>query len=495
MKRIFLHVRRRLSIRLGLLIVLIVTVAFFLLFGYLFYRGKRYIQHAAIDRATKLLDNTAERINGIMDATETVTNFLAQTTPRHLCPDSLLVFTRRAVEEHSFLTGMAISMEPYYFPEMGRYFSAYSLRYMCDEDEPPIDSITTVREGPFEYFDAVWYKASRTLGTSSWVDAYDDYNEGTLSSPDILTSYCCPMRNADGQFIGSITASLTLKWLSASVSDLKPYPNSSAIMIDRRGTYIVHPDTAKLYRETIFSDADPKIRHEIESLGKDMLAGHSGMVKTTVDGAPAYIFYRPLERTGWSIAIVCPESDIFARYNKLVYIVWFVVSIGLVLLMLFCYQTVRRAVLPIKQLDKAARRISNGHFDVSLFISSRQDSLSRLTNSFAHMQQSLANNVESLQHVNEELQSHNEELAEAYELKLETNRRKTAFIRNVYHEIRTPLNIISGFAQVLFASQHALPTEEVDDIIKRMRSSAKDISRLARELSEVSNTTKTTDTK
>jgi sigma-B regulation protein RsbU (phosphoserine phosphatase) len=211
MKRILNHFRRRLSIRLGLLIVLIVTVAFSLLFGNLFYRGKRYIQHAAIERATKLLDNTAERINGIMDETETVTNFMAQTTPRHLSPDSLLVFTRRAIEENSFLTGMAISMEPYYFPEMGRYYSAYSLRYMAYDDDNPIDSITTVREGPFEYFDAVWYKTSRTLGTSSWIDAYDDYNEGTLSSPDILTSYCCPMRNADGHFIGSITASLTLK--------------------------------------------------------------------------------------------------------------------------------------------------------------------------------------------------------------------------------------------------------------------------------------------
>jgi sigma-B regulation protein RsbU (phosphoserine phosphatase) len=106
------------------------------------------------------------------------------------------------------------------------------------------------------------------------------------------------------------------------------------------------------------------------------------------------------------------------------------------------------------------------------------------------MQQSLADNVENLQRVNDELQHHNEELANAYQLKLETNRRKTAFIQDMYHEIRTPLNIISGFAQVLFASLHALPEEEVNDIMTRMRSSAKDISRLTRELSEVSKPTK-----
>ena len=41
-----------------------------------------------------------------------------------------------------------------------------------------------MREGPFEYFDAVWYKTSRTLGTSSWIDAYDDYNEDEYSDED-----------------------------------------------------------------------------------------------------------------------------------------------------------------------------------------------------------------------------------------------------------------------------------------------------------------------
>lgn len=77
------------------------------------------------------------------------------------------------------------------------------------------------------------------------MDAYDDYNEGTLSSPDYLTSYCCPMRDEAGVYLGSITASLTLKWLSEAVTKLKPYANSSAIMIGRNGTYLVHPDTAK----------------------------------------------------------------------------------------------------------------------------------------------------------------------------------------------------------------------------------------------------------
>ena len=486
MMRIFRYIQQRMSLRLGIVIVFIVTVVFVLLFDFLFYRAKSFIQRAAIQRASQLLDNTAERINGIIDETETVTNFMAQTTPHHLTPDSLLAFSRRTVAENSFLAGFAISMEPNYFPEMGRYFSAYSLRHhmSADEEAGIPDSITTVREGPFEYFDAVWYKTPRTLGKSCWIEAFDDYNEGTLSSPDILTSYCCPMRDANGQYIGSMTASLTLKWLSEIISPLKPYPNSSAIMMGRTGTYLVHPDTAKIYRESIFSDPDPRVRSEIEAMGRDMLAGHSGVLQTIVDDNPAFILYRPLERTGWSIAIVCPESDIYARYNSLLTTVWIIVGIGLLLLMLFCYLIVRRAIQPLSQLDLAAHRIAGGQFDVPLSESPRRDSIGRLNNSFVSMQQSLAESVANIQHVNAELEQQNEELTRAYQLKLETNRQKTIFIQDMYHQIRTPLNIISGFTQVLSENLRMLPADEVADITTRIKESAADISRLTKELSD-----------
>ena len=472
MKQIILYIQRRLSLRLGLLIVLVITLSFSVLFDYLFSRGKRYLQKVAIERAEQLLDNTAVQINGIMDETELITNYLATIMPSHLCPDSLLAFSRRTVIENDILTGVAISMEPYFFPEMGRYYSAYSLR----QD----DTITTVREGPFEYFEKVWYKTPRTLGAPCWVDCYDDYNEGTLSSRDILTSYCCPMRDAEGKYVGSITTSLTLKWLSQSVSSIKPYPNSSAIMIGRTGTYLVHPDTAKLYKETIFSDAAPESQREINILGKAMLAGRSGMTRTIVDGNDAFIFYRPVERTGWSIAIVCPASDVFKRYNQLLITVWVIIGIGLLLLLLFCYQTVRRAVIPLRQLSDHAQLIADGNFDDVLPISTRHDSIGRLTNSFISMQHSLAESVSNIKQVNAELERQNKELARAYELQVKADEEKTAFIQNISHQIRTPLNIISGFTQVLTTSRDDLPQEEVDDITFRIMSSAKAISHVAK---------------
>jgi sigma-B regulation protein RsbU (phosphoserine phosphatase) len=77
MKQVIQYIRQHLSLRLGIIIVLVTTITFSMLFGFMFSRSKSYIQQTAIDRAMQILDNTAERINGILDETETVTNFLA----------------------------------------------------------------------------------------------------------------------------------------------------------------------------------------------------------------------------------------------------------------------------------------------------------------------------------------------------------------------------------------------------------------------------------
>ena len=480
MKRLYDYIRQRLSLRLGLLIVLIITVCFSLMFNFLFYRAWLYIRQAAFNRANQLLDNTIVRINGIMSETETITNYMAQVTSRHLCPDSLLAFTHRTVEDHEFLTGFAISMEPNYFPEMGRYFSAYTLR----QD----DTITTVREAPFEYFNKIWYSSPKTYGTALWVDAFDDYNAGTQSAKDILTSYCCPLRDAAGRYVGSLTASLTLKWLSQSFTGIRAYPHSSAIMIGRTGAYLVHPDTSKLCTQTIFSDAAPEAQHDIDQLGQSMLAGRSGMIQTIVDGQKAYIFYRPLERAGWSIAIVCPESDVFSSFNRLLVTVWIIIDVGLLLLLLFCYLTVRRAVLPLRQLADVTTRMADSSLITSyapIPVSERRDSVGRLTNSFSSMQQSLVNAVTDIRRVNAELEQHNQELEQAYRLKVEANRQKTDFIREMFHQIRTPLNIINGFTQVLSSSRHDLTDDELADITARMMQSTADLSRIVKNLDGV----------
>ena len=101
------------------------------------------------------------------------------------------------------------------------------------------------------------------------------------------------------------------------------------------------------------------------------------------------------------------------------------------MLLIVCYQIVRHAIQPLEQLDYEAQRIAEGRFDTDLTESPRQDSVGRLQNSFIRMQQSLATSVNDIRSVNAELEQRNEELTRAYQLQLDTNREKAAFIQKM----------------------------------------------------------------
>ena len=81
---------------------------------------------------------------------------------------------------------------------------------------------------------------------------------------------------------------------------------------------------------------------------------------------------------------------------------------------------------------------------------------------------------------------HLSELKKAYDHALESDKMKTAYIKNVSHEVRTPLNIISGFAQVISNPDLASGIEDRKKIADMMQDNARIITSLIDEMLELS---------
>jgi signal transduction histidine kinase len=467
---------QRLSIRLGLAIVLMVTVIFIVSVSFLFSLSKDYIRQNAVMRATQILDNTALRITDIMGDVETAADNMAWYVDSCQDPDSLIRDTREILLNNPHFHSCSISMEPDYFKKYGRYFSIYSVR--------DADSISTAQYGSddFQYFHLDWYMKPQGLRQGCWIDPYLNTNPQATYQTNVITTYSRPLFNRDGLFIGVIAIDLELKWLSQEVTSVAPYPNSSCIMIGSKGQYLVHPDTLKLISQTIFSDPDPKAKEDIDSLGKKMIAGESGVYQLVVDGNDALVLYRPVGKADWSMAIVCPEDDVFSGYNRLLYSVWVIVFIGLLVIMLFCYQAIGGAIAPLHLLAHQARDIAEGRYSNSLPKTSRGDTIGQLQNSFVDMQQSLSDYISNIRLINTQMEHRNCELLDANEKALEADRKKTVFLQDMMHQIRTPLNIIGGFAQVLNDSFHEMSADESKKIIQMMQDNVKKITRISRML-------------
>lgn len=469
-------IARHLSVRLGLSIVLIVAVIFIISVGFLFYLTKDYIQQEAIKKATQILDNTALRINDIMGEVETTTDDMGWYIASQTDPDSIISDTRKILESNRHFYSCSISMEPYYFKRYGKYFSIYSVR--------DGDSISTAQYGSdeFNYFNIDWYRKPKELQQGYWSDPFLNTNPKAGYQKEIITSYCRPVYDYNGDFIGVVAIDLQQKWLSQAVTAVAPYPNSSSIMIGTDGKYLVHPDTTKLIYQSIFSDADPRARDKVINMGKDMIAGKSGMQEVLVDGQNAFVFYRPIGNAGWSMAIVCPESDVFSGYYQLLYTVWATIIIGLLVILFVCYQAVRGGISPLSLLAQQSHDIAEGRLDNLLPRTNRTDTIGRLQNSFVDMQQSLKAYMNNIQKINTEMEQHNQKLQQANEQAIIADNKKTVFLKDMMHQIRTPLNIIGGFAQVLNENFHELPDDETSNIIYMMQDNSRKLVRISRML-------------
>ena len=383
-------IRRKLSVRVSLWVVMFAAVIFISALSFFFYQARDAVRQEAISRATQILDNTAERVEGILNRVEVATNMTKWLVQRHPDnPDSMFVYSRGMLLNNPDFYNCSIAFEPYYFKDKGRYFSAYS--------KHEGDTIRTIQGGSdnYQYFYMDWYLMPMLLGKPCWTEPYMDFDVPTNTS-NMVASYCDLIKDGQGKVIGVINTSLSLSWLSQTVSSLKPYPNSYSIMIGRGGTYFVHPDTTKITRQTIFTQTFEQPDTALTRLGHAMQRGEDSMMHTNINGESCYVFYQPLGATGCSIAIVCPESDIFGGFDRLRHTVDAIVAVGLLLMLYFFIRIITRELNPLRRLAEEAETIASGQFDAKLPNFRRIDEIGQLSHSFGNMQQSLVKYIEEL---------------------------------------------------------------------------------------------------
>ena len=240
----------------------------------------------------------------------------------------------------------------------------------------------------------------------------------------------------------------------------------------------MHPDSTRLVKKTIFDDTDPLTQSDVIALGHEMMAQKNGYMQVNLNGEVCYVFYQPMPHTRWSIALVCPESDIFSGYNRLAFILFPLLTVGLVLMFVLCRKIVAFFIKPLGHLERETRWIADGNFNFSLPHSNRSDVVGRLQNSFLVMQESLSQHIHHLEDMNAEAEMHNTELARANQLAEEAAKHQTAFLQDVLHQIRTPLNVMMGFVQVLRDDYRFIPKKEMVEIVNTLQHNATTITRI-----------------
>lgn len=211
-------IRKSIATKLSLGIVVMAVPVFVICMGLLFAQTLFNLKKETDERVASTLKTMELRKVAFMNTVETATNSSDWLIKEHMQPEFLVDLTRRIVMLNANVSGCSITLEPDALPQAGRCFSAYSVREG--------DSIITVREAPYDYYSKIWYRTPKNMGRACWVGPYDDYNEGTLSASEQITSYCKPFYDDNGKLLGVIATDLSAKRLAETVDEEKAYADA-----------------------------------------------------------------------------------------------------------------------------------------------------------------------------------------------------------------------------------------------------------------------------
>lgn len=460
-------ISKRLARKLSTSIILLAIPVFIMSLG-IFYMLSRYLIHQeAMERSKSVLRTAIQRVSNFMNTIENSTDANAWLLEESFTPESLEAITRRVVDLNPNVIDCYVSAAPGLFPQYGQQFSVYTF----NDD----DSIVTVRETYYDYLNRQWYQKGMQADKAFWVEPFSEQMEGAVNYNDAVAAYCRPIRSEDGRIMGLINTEFAFSQLAKSIASMEhSYPDAYFVLLGADGRYIIHPDTTRLFRKTIYTDADPKGNADIIALGHQMTEGKQGIMNVMVNGKKCHVNYQPVPGTSWSLAMVCPESEVLAGYHRLAYVIIALILIGLLAILWLSSKVVRQTIRPIKQLLRYTQRIVDGNYDATIPQSDQPDDIGQLQNSFAAMQQALQNHMGSISQTAEEIRKQNEQRAHNMKLAEENVRKKTQFIQNLSHQMRTPINVITGFSDVL-----------LDNITTRTKEKDKDNKYLKEDLSVV----------
>lgn len=377
-----------LSGRLTIGVVIVSAIIFTLTCTVFIRMAANKVREEATKHAHSELSNTIHQIDAILDAVEIAVENTAWLVPYRLgSPEFMYSITERMLENNEFICGAAVAFEPNYYPSEGLYFSPYSYR----DENGEIKSKQLGNE-TYDYHYMDWYQIPKLLNAPYWSEPYYDNGGGEM----MMTTYSKPLYDEDGKLYAIITADLSLEWLTELVGSIQAFERSYNLMVSRNASFIVHPDHNLLINETIYSSTYGDDDESLKKMQDDMVHCRAGQVLRDKEGGKYFVFYSPVETTCWSVAIVCPRSELYIGVQKLRGLLIILGLIMLALMMYLSYHGIRKVVAPVEEFSDVAKKIARGEFNTELPDIQSQDELKDLHDSFEYLQQSLVKYIDEL---------------------------------------------------------------------------------------------------
>ena len=427
-------IRRTLSVRLSLMVVTAMAILLLGSMAVMLHYSRKAVKEEALQKASQTLEGIVQRVDNILLSVEQSSGNIYLNLLPHLGePGMIELYTRQLVASNPYIVDCVLAFKT---------DSAYA-------SQP-------------------WFVNSMELRMPGWQDPSSS-KENDSQHPTI--TFCLPVLAPDGEPVAVMGVDVSLSLLSQIVLEAKPSENSYCTLLAGDGTFLVYPDSSKLFKYTVFTlNEDTDNPKSVSDAAKAMISGETGYKPFCKNGTNYYVFYKPFQRVSitarsmakleWSAGIIYPEDDIFGDYNSLLYYVLAIAFGGLLLLLILSCIIIHHQLKRLRTLTASAQRIAQGSFHESIPESRRQDEIGRLQNNFKQMQSSLSTHIGELEELTATLKERSEELRTAYNAAQKADRMKTAFLHNMTNQMQPPADAIERDVRALGKEERDKGKEE-----------------------------------
>ena len=331
---------------LSLVIVAALTLEVTALVQY--YYSQKGIREEASMRAESQLESTRNKIMDVINQAEAAVRnsvWIAQWCLDY--PDSLQRVCQRMVEDNPVVAGSTVAMVPGYLKDRP-LFAPYVYR-----NESGSLQLLSLATPEYDYPAQEWFTKPVELGEGCWSEPYVDEGGGEM----LMTTFSMPIRDRDGATAAILTADLSLDWLTELVGNVKVYPQAFSMMLSRSGRIMVCPVETLVMRKTaseVIAGMDDG--EALTDLTGALLSGRSGSMSMDYKGVTSYVYFAPVERTGWSMSIVIPENEIYGGLKRMGTMVLLLQLVGLAMIVLMLRSFIK-SQMRYRALDQRRERI------------------------------------------------------------------------------------------------------------------------------------------
>lgn len=311
-------------------------------------------------------------------------------------PEKLQKHLERMVRLNNYMSSCRLIFEPDVFPTKGHNLEIYAWR-----DSAGVVRSKQMNERHPDFLVHSWYKDAFENKEGDWTPPYFD----RAASHQLTTTYMTHIHNSQGRRVGMLGADVSLEWLRERHQRVdrenherfeKGYEQQSySFIIDKNGTYLIHPDESRVLKQTFLEVAKESPDKTDDIMAKKMMKGESGTVRLTDGNIDSWVFYSFVKYTEWTVVIVVPDDIIYHNGNVLASIILAVLALGLLVIYILCHHFIKTYMRPLKRFVTAANQVAQGHFDIQLpKVRSRE--IDALRSAFQGMQISLTRYIDQL---------------------------------------------------------------------------------------------------